>query len=182
MEHTLCLVWNRIFGCYGLEGSGKCDCCCRQRRARGCRLGRHLVMGLGSVIRVAFGDRVGTPRTRRFRCYFFGVWEGYNIARSDWGKYRWFDLSIRSYRVWSGGYDDFGRFCAADEDGGMRPQDIAWPSSRSWFYHIDTDWTSALIGGSRATIHELVRTSTVEVLEINSRSSSSVLQQLAGPG
>jgi hypothetical protein len=58
------------------------------------------------------------------------------------------------------------------------PQDIAWPESRTWFYLTDTDWSTALIGGSRAAIDELVRVPEVEILEIRGDAQSAVLSEL----
>lgn len=110
---------------------------------------------------------------------FFGVWDGYGVVEeSDFGRAQFFDLGVRCYFVWKSGYLDFGRFHAITDYGRVCPQDIAWPGSRSWFYHIDTDWTSGLIGGSRDLIADLLAASEVEIIEIDGDLSSEVIQDV----
>ena len=98
---------------------------------------------------------------------YYGVWDGYRARESDLGKPKHIGSWFRSYYVWSGQYGDFSLFRASDSAASwFCAQDIAWPESRSWFYHADTDWTTVLIGGSRGMIDDLVCTAELEVLEI----------------
>ena len=109
----------------------------------------------------------------------YGVWDGYEIARSCFRRHGYFDLGTRGYHIWSGEYIDFGRFHAYTTYGRICPQDIAWPSSRSWFYRTDTDWTSGLIAGSHAMIASLAAASEVEILEIDGNVPSGILAEVS---
>ena len=112
---------------------------------------------------------------------FYGVWNGHGwrfVPRSGLYHRRHFDLSFRGYYVWTGEYEDFGTFSARDRSGYGVPQDVAWPESRAWCYLVDTDWSSVLIGASRAALDELVQAAEVELLEIDGTASSMVLSEL----
>lgn len=100
---------------------------------------------------------------------FYGIWNGYGLTESRLGSPLHFEFPFRGYYVWSGTYDDFGRFRVREKGdrGGGYPQDIAWPHSRSWCYRVDTDWTSGIIGGTPEMIDDLVSIPDVEVLEID---------------
>lgn len=105
----------------------------------------------------------------------FGVWDGYEPSCAPFPCHRYIALDFRDYHAWSGTCADFGRFHAHTPYGRIFPQDIAWPTSRSWFYRIDTDWSSALIAGTHEMIASLVAACEIEVLEIDGCLPSAVL-------
>lgn len=109
----------------------------------------------------------------------FGVWDGYEAPYSAFPCHRYLALDIREYHTWSGTYEDFGLFHAQTTYGRIFPQDIAWPSSRSWFYCIDTDWASGLIAGTHAMIASLVAACEIEVVEIDGCLPSRILAEIS---
>ena len=107
---------------------------------------------------------------------YYGVWDGYRTRESYLGKPNHIGSWFRSYYVWSGRHRDFSSFRASDSgDSWFCAQELAWPESRSWFYHADTDWTTALVGGPGEIIHDLLCTAELEVLEIDRAAPVTVL-------